>query len=232
MKIEAKNTKRQHRSSRLPILLFSMAGIGAAVAGSLFLSTQGWSETTRPSFLEAEDRQLDQALHEKQDAAEIVVFYPQEPQAVQATARQQAGLLMSALSTAYAEWPAASQEDPKPILIKADYHTEALAQNTMSVVYLIQKKVGDHIEEEHWGYMLDQQTGELIGAEQAFDQTGLERISALFRDAMKNQEATRSLAYTLPFIQASAPTAENFSRFYSEGDQLTFLFDLPVPTET
>ena len=47
----------------------------------------------------------------------------------------------------------------------------------MSVVYLIQKKVGDHIEEEHWGYMLDQQTGELIGAEQAFDQTGLEPVS-------------------------------------------------------
>lgn len=182
----------------------------------------------KPGFLEAEDRQLDHALHQKQDDFEIVVFYPQEPQEIVSTAKQQAEQLMTSLSTKNTEMPelpAAKRESPEPTLIKADYHTEILERNTLSVVYLIQKKVGDQIEEDHWGYILDLQTGELITADQAFDPTGLDRISALFRDAMKNREATRDLAYTLSFITASAPAAENFSNFYLEEDQLTFFVD-------
>ena len=225
MQAETKKTSDRRSGFRRTKIFLILVSAGAA-AGVLFFSfPQRTPKNKKPDFLEAEDRQLDQALHEKQDAVEIVVFYPQEPQAIQSAAKKQAEQLMNTLTAEYAqpvELPAARQEDPDPLLIKADYHTEALAQNTVSVVYLIQKKVGDHIEEERWGYLLDQQTGALVGADRAFDQTGLNRISALFRDAMKNQEATRALAYSLPFIQASAPAAENFSSFYFDENQLTF----------
>ena len=214
--------------NRVPgVFLFLFIGGLLCLFG--FWSLSIGQKPKKPSFLEAEDRQLDHALHQKQDDFEIVVFYPQEPQEIVSTAKQQAEQLMTSLSTKNTEMPelpAAKQENPEPVLIKADYHTEILEQNTLSVVYLIQKKVGDQIEEDHWGYILDLQTGELITADQAFDQTGLDRISALFRDAMKNQEATHDLAYTLSFITASAPAAENFSSFYLEEDQLTFFVDI------
>lgn len=221
--------KSNHRSPRRTpgVLLFLFIGGLLCLFG--FWSLSGGQKPKKPSFLEAEDRQLDHALHQKQDNFEIVVFYPEEPQEIVSTAKQQAEQLMTSLSTKnteMSELPAAKQENPEPVLIKADYHTEILNRNTLSVVYLIQKKVGDQIEEDHWGYILDQQTGELITADQAFDQTGLDRISALFRDAMKNQEATHDLAYTLSFITASAPAAENFSSFYLEEDQLTFFVDI------
>lgn len=225
MKMIESNKRKQRKN--LTITLCTIAGIGVILGSFFFLNTL-WSKPKKQDFLEAEDRQLDHALHQKQNDFEIVVFYPQEPQEIVSTAKQQAEHLMAMISKEHAgpsDQPVAKQDDPQPILIKADYHTEVLAQNTLSVVYLIQKKVGDHIEEEHWGYILDQQTGALIGAEQAFDQTGLNWISALFRDAMKNQEETQTLAYTLPFIQASAPRAENFSQFYLDGDQLTFFFE-------
>lgn len=221
--------KSNHRSPRRTpgVLLFLFIGGLLCLFG--FWSLSGGQKPKKPSFLEAEDRQLDHALHQKQDNFEIVVFYPEEPQEIVSTAKQQAEQLMTSLSTKNTEMPelpAAKQENPEPVLIKADYHTEILEQNTLSVVYLIQKKVGDQIEEDHWGYILDLQTGELITADQAFDQTGLDRISALFRDAMKNQEATHDLAYTLSFITASAPAAENFPSFYLEEDQLTFFVDI------
>ena len=184
MQAETKKTSDRRSGFRRTKIFLILVSAGAA--GVLFFSfPQRTPKNKKPDFLEAEDRQLDQALHEKQDAVEIVVFYPQEPQTIQSAAKKQAEQLMTTLTAEYAqpvELPAARQEDPDPLLIKADYHTEALAQNTVSVVYLIQKKVGDHIEEERWGYLLDQQTGALVGADRAFDQTGLNRISALFRD--------------------------------------------------
>lgn len=85
-------------------------------AGVLFFSfPQRTPKNKKPDFLEAEDRQLDQALHEKQDAVEIVVFYPQEPQTIQSAAKKQAEQLMTTLTAEYAqpvELPAARQEDP------------------------------------------------------------------------------------------------------------------------
>lgn len=239
MQAEAKKTNDQRSGFRRTKIFLILVSLGAA-SGVLFFSLPLRAPKNKQSdFLEAEDRQLDQALHEKQDAVEIVVFYPQEPQTIQSTAKKQAEQLMTTLTAEYAqpaELPAARQEDPDPLLIKADYHTEALAQNTVSVVYLIQKKVGDHIEEERWGYLLDQQTGALLGADRAFDQTGLNRISALFRYAMKNQEVTHSLAYSLPMIEATSPIPENFSQFYYDDDRLTFFLKLPegmaISTET
>ena len=161
MQAEAKKTSDRRSGFRRTKIFLILVSAGAA-AGVLFFSfPQRTPKNKKPDFLEAEDRQLDQALHEKQDAVEIVVFYPQEPQTIQSTAKKQAEQLMTTLTTKYAqptELPAARQEDPDPLLIKADYHTEALAQNTVSVVYLIQKKVGDHIEEERWVYLIYQQT--------------------------------------------------------------------------
>ena len=239
MQAEAKKTSDRRSGFRRTKIFLILVSLGVAASILFFSFPQRTPKNKQPDFLEAEDRQLDQALHEKQDAVEIVVFYPQEPQAIQSAAKKQAEQLMNTLTAEYAqpvELPAAKQEDPDPLLIKADYHTEALAQNTVSVVYLIQKKVGDHIEEERWGYLLDQQTGALVGADRAFDQTGLNRISALFRDAMKNQEATHSLAYSLPMIEATSPIPENFSQFYYADDQLTFFLKLPegvaISTET
>ena len=227
MKFAARKSSPRYPNRVPGVFLFLFIGGLLCLFG--FWSLSIGQKPKKPSFLEAEDRQLDHALHQKQDDFEIVVFYPQEPQEIVSTAKQQAEQLMTSLSTKNTEMPelpAAKQENPEPVLIKADYHTEILEQNTLSVVYLIQKKVGDQIEEDHWGYILDLQTGELITADQAFDQTGLDRISALFRDAMKNQEATHDLAYTLSFITASAPAAENFSSFYLEEDQLTFFVDI------
>lgn len=227
MKFAARKSSPRYPNRVPGVFLFLFIGGLLCLFG--FWSLSIGQKPKKPSFLEAEDRQLDHALHQKQDDFEIVVFYPQEPQEIVSTAKQQAEQLMTSLSTKNTEMPelpAAKQENPEPVLIKADYHTEILEQNTLSVVYLIQKKVGDQIEEDHWGYILDLQTGELITADQAFDQTGLDRISALFRDAMKNQEATHNLAYTLSFITASAPAAENFSSFYLEEDQLTFFVDI------
>ncbi|WP_173011442.1 polysaccharide deacetylase family protein [Holdemania massiliensis] len=227
MKFAARKSSPRYPNRVPGVFLFLFIGGLLCLFG--FWSLSIGQKPKKPSFLEAEDRQLDHALHQKQDDFEIVVFYPQEPQEIVSTAKQQAEQLMTSLSTKKTEMPelpAAKQESPEPTLIKADYHTEILEQNTLSVVYLIQKKVGDQIEEDHWGYILDLQTGELITADQAFDQTGLDRISALFRDAMKNQEATHDLAYTLSFITASAPAAENFSSFYLEEDQLTFFVDI------
>ena len=226
MKFAARKSSPRYPNRVPGVFLFLFIGGLLCLFG--FWSLSIGQKPKKPSFLEAEDRQLDHALHQKQDDFEIVVFYPQEPQEIVSTAKQQAEQLMTSLSTKNTEMPelpAAKQENPEPVLIKADYHTEILEQNTLSVVYLIQKKVGDQIEEDHWGYILDLQTGELITADQAFDPTGLDRISALFRDAMKNREATRDLAYTLSFITASAPAAENFSNFYLEEDQLTFFVD-------
>ena len=226
MKFAARKSSPRYPNRVPGVFLFLFIGGLLCLFG--FWSLSIGQKPKKPSFLEAEDRQLDHALHQKQDDFEIVVFYPQEPQEIVSTAKQQAEQLMTSLSTKNTEMPelpAAKQENPEPVLIKADYHTEILEQNTLSVVYLIQKKVGDQIEEDHWGYILDQETGELITADQAFDPTGLDRISALFRDAMKNREATRDLAYTLSFITASAPAPENFSNFYLEEDQLTFFVD-------
>ncbi|MCH1939109.1 polysaccharide deacetylase family protein [Holdemania massiliensis] len=226
MKFAARKSSPRYPNRVPGVFLFLFIGGLLCLFG--FWSLSIGQKPKKPSFLEAEDRQLDHALHQKQDDFEIVVFYPQEPQEIVSTAKQQAEQLMTSLSTKKTEMPelpAAKQESPEPILIKADYHTEILERNTLSVVYLIQKKIGDQIVEDHWGYILDQETGELITADQAFDPTGLDRISALFRDAMKNREATRDLAYTLPFITASAPAPENFSNFYLEEDQLTFFVD-------
>ena len=226
MKFAARKSSPRYPNRVPGVFLFLFIGGLLCLFG--FWSLSIGQKPKKPGFLEAEDRQLDHALHQKQDDFEIVVFYPQEPQEIVSTAKQQAEQLMTSLSTKNTEMPelpAAKRESPEPTLIKADYHTEILERNTLSVVYLIQKKVGDQIEEDHWGYILDLQTGELITADQAFDPTGLDRISALFRDAMKNREATRDLAYTLSFITASAPAAENFSNFYLEEDQLTFFVD-------
>ena len=239
MQAEIKKTSDGRLRFRWVKILLILVGLSAPLSVLLFPFPQRAPKNKQPDFLEAEDRQLDQTLHEKQNAVEIVVFYPQEPQTIQSAAKKQAEQLMNTLTAEYvqpSELSAARQEDPDPLLIKADYHTEALAQNTVSVVYLIQKKVGDHIEEERWGYLLDQQTGALVGADRAFDQTGLNRISALFRDAMKNQEATHSLAYSLPMIEATSPIPENFSQFYYADDRLTFFLKLPegmaISTET
>lgn len=53
---------------------------------------------------------------------------------------------------------------------------------------------------------------------------------------MKNQEATHSLAYSLPMIEATSPVPENFSQFYYDDDRLTFFMKLPegvaISTET
>ena len=217
MKFAARKSSPRYPNRVPGVFLFLFIGGLLCLFG--FWSLSIGQKPKKPSFLEAEDRQLDHALHQKQDDFEIVVFYPQEPQEIVSTAKQQAEQLMTSLSTKKTEMPelpAAKQESPEPTLIKADYHTEILERNTLSVVYLIQKKNGDQIVEDHWGYILDQETGELITADQAFDPTGLDRISALFRDAMKNREATRDLAYTLSFITASAPAPENFSNFYLE----------------
>lgn len=224
MKFAARKSSPRYPNRVPGVFLF----IGGLLCLFGFWSLSIGQKPKKPSFLEAEDRQLDHALHQKQDDFEIVVFYPQEPQEIVSTAKQQAEQLMTSLSTKKTEMPelpAAKQESSEPTLIKADYHTEILERNTLSVVYLIQKKVGDQIVEDQWGYILNQETGELITADQAFDPTGLDRISALFRDAMKNREVTRDLAYTLSFITASAPAPENFSNFYLEEDQLTFFVD-------
>ena len=69
-------------------ILLILVGLSAPLSVLLFPFPQRAPKNKQPDFLEAEDRQLDQTLHEKQNAVEIVVFYPQEPQTIQSAAKK------------------------------------------------------------------------------------------------------------------------------------------------
>ena len=98
MQAEAKKTSDRRLRFRWVKIFIILVGVSAALGFFLFLLPQCAQKNKQSNFLEAKDRQLDQALHEKQDAVEIVVFYPQEPQSIQNTAKKQAEQLMNALT--------------------------------------------------------------------------------------------------------------------------------------
>ena len=85
MQAEIKKTSDGRLRFRWVKILLILVGLSAPLSVLLFPFPQRAPKNKQPDFLEAEDRQLDQTLHEKQNAVEIVVFYPQEPQCGQKT---------------------------------------------------------------------------------------------------------------------------------------------------
>ena len=74
MQAEAKKTSDRRSGFRRTKIFLILVSLGVAASILFFSFPQRTPKNKQPDFLEAEDRQLDQALHEKQDAVEIVVF--------------------------------------------------------------------------------------------------------------------------------------------------------------
>lgn len=208
------------KKSKSNFWIFGIAALlltSAVILGFLFFN----ASKKLPSFLRSEHSDALQ-VSDQQKSRQAVVHYPdfESHPGLQALAENQARLLLNELTAQLDAFPV----DSESVWINADYRTQTLSDRYLSVIYDIRWKIGESVTESASGYIIDQETAALAETSAFFDQEGLDRIAAGFRDAMKNQEGIHELAYSWPFIQATAPTAENYPSFYIDQGQLIFQF--------
>ena len=220
--------KRKRKIRRLKvgnlILLMSVAVLILTMiaGGTIYLF-----HLIQPGFLRSQNGREAEALRGEVRESEIAVFYPDEESSAGWTdiARQQAEVLFNQLQSTLNQ-----QTEQTSLRVKADYRTHLENGRYCSVIYTIED---DQTQQSQpaGGYVIDMTTLTLVDGSTAFDQAGLQWISAQFRNAMKNREDMKEVAYTLPFIEASAWDSGNFSAFTLEEGMLKFTFRPGVMSE-